>query len=97
VRARYGVPPIEAGPLADGSIRFAVDHASATLHADGTTALRLTCIESTIRRNRQSAVSYEPLHGARYALEADDLEQLAVDVRSFFSARRERFVRATLD
>ncbi len=97
VRARYGVPPIEDGPLADGSIRFAVDHASATLHADDDAALRLTCIASSIRSNRQSAVAYEPLRGPRYALAAAELEQLGADVRAFFAQRRERFVLAKRD
>jgi hypothetical protein len=91
VRALHGVPPVEPGPLPDGSVRFAVGHTSATIRPDGTNALRCTCIETTIVRNRQYAVAFEPPRGPRYALGTSDVARLAADVRAFFSHRRDGF------
>jgi hypothetical protein len=92
VRARYGVPPIEDGPLSDASVRFAVAHASVTLRPDGPAALTLTCIESSIRHNRQFAAFFEPLRGVRYVLDGAEIERLTADVRAFLANHRERFI-----
>jgi len=91
VRAQYGVPPVEPAALPDGSVRFAVGHASTILRPEGTNALRLTCIETTIVGNRQVAASFEPPRGPRYALGTTDVARLAADIRAFFSGRRDHF------
>lgn len=91
LRARYGVAPIEPGPLGDGSVRFAVGHAAATLRPDGADGVRLTCIGTEIRDGRQVTDIFEPLRGPRYELAPDDVERLAADIRAFLANRRERF------
>ena len=90
-RARHGLPPVEAGPLVDRSVRFAVGHASATLRPDGEHGVRLTCVGSSVRDGKQFADLFEPAAGARYAFEPGDVERLAADIRAFLSGRRERF------
>ncbi len=93
LRARYGSPPVEPRPLGDGSWRFAVDHAAATLYADGESALRLVCVGSDIRFGRQYADRYQPPGGARYVFVPDEIVRLGADIRAFLSGRWERFGR----
>jgi len=95
LRAQHGVPPVEPGPLPDLSVRFAVSHSSATIRPDGTNAVHLTCIETSVVHNRQYAVAFEPPRGPRYALGTSDMARLAADVRAFFSHRREGFTALT--
>jgi hypothetical protein len=92
VRARHGLPPVEAGPLIDRSVRFAVGHASATLRPDAETGVRLTCIGSSVRGGKQFADLFEPAAGARYTFEPADVVRLGADIRAFLCNRRERFV-----
>ena len=91
-RALRGLPPVEAGPLIDNSVRFAVAHASATLRPDGEDGVRLTCVGSSVVGGKQLADLFEPAAGARYAFEPGDLVRLGADIRAFLSNRRERFV-----
>jgi len=90
-RRRFGLPPVEEGPLLDNSMRFAVGHAAATLRPDGPDGVRLTCIGSSVWNGRQLTDLFEPVAGARYAFEPPDIERLAGDIRAFLSNRRERF------
>jgi hypothetical protein len=91
LRARHGVPPIEAAPLPDGSVRFAVGHAAATLRPGGA-GIRLICVGSEIRAGRQVTEIFEPAHGPHYDLGPHDVERLAADIRAFLSNRRDRFI-----
>jgi hypothetical protein len=93
LRARHGSPPVEARPLGDGSVRFAVGHAAATLYPDGERALRLVCVGSEVRDGRQFADRYAPLTGARYVFVPDEVARLAGDIRAFLAHRWERFTR----
>jgi hypothetical protein len=93
--ARAGNRPYESGPLSDGSVRFAVGHAAATLRPDGENGVRLTCIGSELWFGRQFTQTFEPLRGARYDLVSDEVERLGADVRAFLDNRRERFALIT--
>jgi hypothetical protein len=90
-RARHGLPPVEASPLVDNSVRFAVAHLSATLRPDGDDGVRLTCVGSSVRDGRQLADLFEPAAGAHYAFEPAEVARLGSDIRAFLSNRRERF------
>jgi hypothetical protein len=85
---------LQPQPLGDTSVRFAVGHAAATLYPDEPAGIRLICIGSEVRFERQFAIPFEPVRGARYRLEPRDVERLALDVRAFLSNRRERFAPA---
>jgi len=91
LRASYGVSALDDRPLPDGSVRFAVGHASTALHPDGPAGLRLRCVEVRVERNHQIATDYELAFGCRYALESTDIRRLAADMRLFLSHRFERF------
>jgi hypothetical protein len=82
----------QAEPLADKSVRFAVGHAAATLYPDAAGGVRLVCIGSEVRFDRQFADAFEPARGSHYSLEADEIERLGADIRAFLSNQRERFV-----
>jgi hypothetical protein len=93
LRARHGAPPVEARPLGDGSVRFAVGHAAATLYPDGERALLLACVGSEVRDGRQFADRYAPLAGARYVFMPEEVARLGADIRAFLAHRWERFTR----
>jgi hypothetical protein len=93
--ARAGHRPFEAGPLSDGSVRFAVGHATATLRPDGERGIRLTCVGSEVWFGRQFTQVFEPAAGSCYDFVADDVERLGADVRAFLNNRRERFLMMT--
>jgi hypothetical protein len=92
LRARYGIPPIEEGPLSDWSMRFAVGHNSATIRPYDDGIVRLSCIGSSVRDGRQVTDLFEPATGAQFALNDPEIERLANDIRAFLAGRRERFV-----
>ncbi len=92
-RARYGVKSPEGEPLSDGSVRFAVGHAAATLRPDGENGIALACIGSALRNGRQITELFEPESGPRYELDAAGVERLSADIRAFLCDRRERFAR----
>jgi hypothetical protein len=73
-------------------MRFAVGHGSATVrpHDDG--IVRLTCIGTSLRGERQVIDLFEPRSGSRYALKPPDIARLANDIRAFLGERREHFV-----
>ncbi len=85
LRARYGVPPIESEPLRDGSIRFAVGHASATLRPDDAVTMRLTCTVTTVRGVHQTVTHVGPRDGATYGVDPAEVERLAFDMRAFLA------------
>lgn len=93
LRALHGAPPVESRPLGDGSVRFAVGHAAATLYPDGERALRLVCVGSEVRFGRQYADRYETAAGARYVFVPEEIVRLGTDIRAFLSHRWERFGR----
>ena len=72
-RRRYGLPPVEEGPLLDNSVRFAVGHAAATLRPDRENGVRLTCIGLSVRAGLQLTDLFEPAAGAYYAFEPTDI------------------------
>jgi hypothetical protein len=93
VRAQHRVAPIEAASLRDHSVRFAVDHASVTLHPEGEAAIRLTCIQSTVRGVRQYVEHFQTPEGPRYPATAAAIERLAADMRAFLSGRHGHFTK----
>jgi hypothetical protein len=95
VPARFGALPVTTGPLSDGSVRFAVGHAAATLLPDADAGIRLKCIASELRFGRQYTHLLVPARGNTYALEPAEIERLGSDIRAFLSNRRERFVLQT--
>ena len=82
---------LQPAPLPDASVRFAVGHAAATLYPEGPAGIRLVCILSDVRFDRQFAFPYAPVRGAQYTFAAGERERLAADIRAFLSNKRERF------
>ena len=93
IRADRGLPPIETGPLSDGSVRFAIGHASAMLRPEGKGTIGLVCTETIVRGVHQVAERYVPQSGPIYALLPSQLQALAADIRAFLNGRRTGFIR----
>jgi hypothetical protein len=90
---RHGVPKLAPGPLKDNSVRFAVGHVAATLHPDEA-GIRITCILSEVKFERQMVHVFKPLAGDRDALEHAEIERLGSDIRAFLCERGDRFTLA---
>ena len=93
IRADRGLPPVDTGPLSDGSVRFAIGHSSARLVPEGKGSIALVCTETVVREIEQVAERYVPQRGGTYALLPSEIRQLTSDIRAFLNGRREGFAR----